>query len=148
MPDSRLRSAVSLLALGGRLAVLPVAETAHTRSLAPDRPGIMCIHASASFSVVDGEEERPDGTGIPCFVELAVRRNAAVGLTQQTQAWHLRTRQPGGLLRVRCANTALRCSVLEALSQQLMSPQLLLDAAAVNLMPKNGVCLNVANRKH
>ena len=149
---SRIRSAVSLCAVGGRLAVLPIDDSAPMNALDAEKPCVMCIRASGAFPAVGSG---PGVTGhspllsprsamrhsaaegcLPCFVELSVRRNASVETEHQIHSASKAGRQPNGLLRVRCSDSALRSSVLEVLVQQLLTPQQLLDAAAATLEPK------------
>ncbi|KAL8274675.1 hypothetical protein Esti_001390 [Eimeria stiedai] len=151
---SHLRSAVSLLALGGRFAVLPVSEEADARSRDARRAGTTCIHASSVFPRMDANtrglrrsrvQQCIEGfeddfalkeARILCLVELAVRQNASSMAPQHSSALRYRAREPNGALRVRCRDTALRCSVLEALLQQLITPQQLLDAAETTVAHK------------
>ncbi|KAL8425063.1 hypothetical protein Efla_001452 [Eimeria flavescens] len=148
--QSHFRSAVSLIALGGRFAVLPVSEETDVRAAEAAMPGTTCIHASAAFPAFDAKEEdsrrlqhpddRLDPTShfkgqkrILCLVELAVKQRIAA---QSIHALSYRVRGPSAVLKVRCNNSALRCSTLEALMQQLMTPQQLLDAAEATLFNK------------
>ncbi|KAL8452700.1 hypothetical protein Emed_001264 [Eimeria media] len=151
---SHLRSAVSLLALGGRFAVLPVSEEADARLPDARRAGLTCIHASGVFPSLDAstrtlrrsrvqqcskgceDEFARMESGIPCLIELAIKQNASSMAPQHLSVLPYRAREANGALRVRCSDTALRCSVLDALLQQLMTPQQLLDAAEATFAHK------------
>ncbi|OEH77505.1 hypothetical protein cyc_01642 [Cyclospora cayetanensis] len=143
----RIRSAVSLCSLGGRLFVLPMEETGPLRALQVDRPGVMTVHASCAFPVACSPVRAEDSCGlqppsaarwhadapegdIECFVELSARRNASVETELQMHSALQAGRQPCAILRVRCSDCALKSSLLEVLLQQLVTPQQLLDAAA------------------
>ncbi|KAL8433224.1 hypothetical protein ACSSS7_004009 [Eimeria intestinalis] len=151
---SHLRSAVAILALGGRFSVLPVSEEADARSLDARRAGTTCIHASGVFPNLDAnmnnsrrsrvqqsikgleDEFALEETGILCLVELSVKQNVSSVTPHPSSALPFGARESNGALRVRCSDTALRCSVLEAFLQQLMTPEQLLDAAEATFAHK------------
>lgn len=143
VPD-RIRKAVTSCELGGRFLIIPLDEGEPTEA-SLRRPGFMRIHASGAFpaSAECTEASAPcscpqqniresvsRGKYIPCLVELSVKRNAFAGTERQIQLVSQWGRTPSGLLRVRCTNTSLRSSVLEALLQQFLTSSQIIHASS------------------
>lgn len=149
MVPARIRSAVSLCALGKRFHVMPIDESGPRKDLITERPGVMCIHASGAFpsgsacieningpSLRSNMHSENEGGSTACLVELSVKRNTLVGTEQQIHSAAYAGRQPSGLLRVRSVDSSLRSNILEVLLQLLLTPKQILGASSTSLLPK------------
>lgn len=165
---SRVSAAFSVCSFGGRFAILPVADAAVERQGAAGSPGVTRVLSAAGFpvpgAVAGDSSSQPlhtlqssaqhgprsrrgsvvaDVECTPCLVELVVKRNVSVDTAHKGQASLLAGRRPNGCLRVRCRDATLRSSALDALLQQLLTPQQLVEAAEATLVPKRDRAGNI-----